>query len=111
MSRHDSFHLLSRKFSTATLVKSLEKLGDLQIKSLTSILLVELYDLPLNFFHNLNLTLEQFGEGANSIVPRLLDFAVLQGHLCLLNFADKSASYLFLCPRNNEVQKLFIAHY
>ena len=35
----------------------------------------------------------------------------MQGRLCLLDFTNQSSSDLFLCPWNDEVQELLVAHH
>ena len=58
----DSLQLLPGEFPTASHIKALEQLSNLQIKGLLALLLVEFGDLALNFFHNLDLTLKKFSE-------------------------------------------------
>lgn len=73
--------------------------------------LVEFCDLTLNFLHHLDLTLEEFSEGADSIVARLFKLPIIQWHLRLFDLVDESASDLFLGAWDDKVEELFIAHH
>ena len=59
---HDTLQKFPAQFASAPHVKSLEQLRDLKVKRLIPLLLVKLGDLPLYFFHDLDFTLEEFGE-------------------------------------------------
>ena len=86
MCRQNALQLLPCQLAASTHVQALKELGDLQIKRLTTLLSVELRNLPLDFLHHLDLTLEEFCKTADSIVACFGAFAALQRFLCLPYF-------------------------
>ena len=102
--------MLSCKFSSPLHVKGLEKLRDLQVEGSLALLLMELRDLALNFFHNLNLTFEELGKRAHGIITAFLKLSDVERLLSLLDLADEPACDLFLGTRDDEVQELFIRY-
>ena len=71
---------------------------------------MELCDLTLDFFHNLNLTLEELGQRANGIIATFFEFSNMERLLSLFNLAYEPTCDLFLSTRDDEVQELFIGY-
>ena len=111
MSLHDSFHLLASKLAAPSHVKGLEQLSDLQIKSLLTLLRVELGNLALDLLHDSQFTFIEFTERTDGIVPRFRLLSMAQRLHFLLNFADQTPRNLLLGTWDNEVQELFIGNY
>ena len=86
----------------------MEKLGDLKIKCLVSLLLVELCDLALDLFHNLDFAFEQFSKGDVGIVAGLGNFTATEGLLLLPDFVDQAASDLLLRAWDDEIEELLV---
>ena len=86
----------------------MEELGDLKIKCLVSLLLVEFCDLALDLLHDLDFALEQFSERDVGIVAGLGNFTAAQRLLLLPDFVDQAASDLLFCAWDDEVEELLV---
>ena len=108
MGEKNALQLLACQLATASHIEALEKLGDLQVKRLVLLLLVELGDLALDLLHDLHFALKELRERAHSVVARLGNLSATQRLFLLAYFVDQAARDLLFGARDDKIEELFV---